>query len=975
MYQDGQTATNPQTGEKVVLRGGQWVSASQTAPAPKQQTPAFVPGVPRVDPAEQERIDLARRADRRAQQDQDRQNTLAPYQVQSAQAAVDTAQDRKRQTELGQANKLRDDYNQSPVVKSYQAMLPSYIAGINSAPTPAGDLDLIYAYAKIMDPNSVVREGEAATVAGGDTWAGQTIAQLRKQLAGDGTFRPEYRAQLREEMKRRGAAMNEQFIQERVRYKTMAERYGVNPMDIVGEHPGGTFKEDEARAFGTNLPPTLDFYGKPAPPGQGGNPPRGPAPDEGVYFQGEDKPITGYRLAPEQEGQIADAIAVGDEGQAIALLQRFSGNPPTPETIQSVRAAIKNKGKISFNYGAVDRTAQEQADFERYGNNLKPAMEARKGDTVDAAVRGIADTGSFGLADELAAGATTLFSGGTMKENLQKERAIDEADRRVNSAARFGGQIAGGFLNPIGRGANTVPEIAKAGTIAGGLYGAGSGTDPASRGVGALSGGIAGGIAGAAVGKASELGAPIVKNALTRFAKPNEAQAERNALLQAADRQSVELMPADVGGAGVRGTTAAAAQAPLSSGPISNAAKRTVDQTRAARDRIATGTGKVLDQEAAGDLGRVGGERFITKTRQQADRYYTRAEKMAGDAKITPTQTTATLDRHIAELQQDPSAGTHLAALQKLREAIGNGQLTVAGIRSMRSRLRQQFLDDGLRSSDFQRRVGEVVDSASEDLVSNLTEQGLGNAATAFKRADSFYRGRVEAIDEFLQPIIGKGKSGEDVMRALEGAAKGNGRRLQGFMSSLPPEERAGVQATIISRMGVKRGDAEASDFSLDVFLTQWKAMTPRAKAALFPGDARSGLDDLVKIAEASKAARANSNRSNTAGGVMGNIGLYAGWASLDPVSAALAGITQIGAGKLLASPGFARWLARAPKSANPEAAKSWASRIPAIAAQNPGLRAEVEQFQRQLLSSLSQSPTRAAADEKKADRRPKPVN
>jgi hypothetical protein len=56
--QDGMTATNPQTGQKVVLRGGQWTPLAQpnTQPAPQQSAPGVIYGRPKpVDPIAQQR--------------------------------------------------------------------------------------------------------------------------------------------------------------------------------------------------------------------------------------------------------------------------------------------------------------------------------------------------------------------------------------------------------------------------------------------------------------------------------------------------------------------------------------------------------------------------------------------------------------------------------------------------------------------------------------------------------------------------------------------------------------------------------------------------------------------------------------------------------------------------------------------------------------------------------------------------------
>lgn len=64
-YTEGQTATNPQTGEKIVFRGGQW-EPLQAQPAPQAPSPpAFIPGA--VSPSRQAADERAAREDARAQ--------------------------------------------------------------------------------------------------------------------------------------------------------------------------------------------------------------------------------------------------------------------------------------------------------------------------------------------------------------------------------------------------------------------------------------------------------------------------------------------------------------------------------------------------------------------------------------------------------------------------------------------------------------------------------------------------------------------------------------------------------------------------------------------------------------------------------------------------------------------------------------------------------------------------------------------
>lgn len=62
-------------------------------------------------------------------------------------------------------NELRKEFNSLPEVKDFNKVRTSYdkvvLAGSN--PSPAGDISMIFNYMKILDPGSVVREGEFAT--------------------------------------------------------------------------------------------------------------------------------------------------------------------------------------------------------------------------------------------------------------------------------------------------------------------------------------------------------------------------------------------------------------------------------------------------------------------------------------------------------------------------------------------------------------------------------------------------------------------------------------------------------------------------------------------------------------------------------------------------------------------------------------------------------------------------------------------
>lgn len=135
---------------------------------------------------------------------------------------------------------------------------------------------------------------------------------------------------------------------------------------------------------------------------------------------------------------------------------------------------------------------------------------------VDAAMRGAADTISFGFADEIAAGLNTGFGAlGNYGEELARQRGIDASDAEDRFGYRLGGQLAGGVgggvglaKNGLSLGANAVARGASLGRVAaasagegallGSLHGVGSGEDLVGRAGGAVTGGVAGLALGAA---------------------------------------------------------------------------------------------------------------------------------------------------------------------------------------------------------------------------------------------------------------------------------------------------------------------------------------------------------------------------------------------------------------------------------------------------------------------------------------------
>ena len=582
-------------------------------------------------------------------------------------------------------------------------------------------------------------------------------------------------------------------------------------------------------------------------------------------------------------------------------------------------------------------------------------------ENADAFVRGVADTATLGLADELSAAGDTIFRGGTMDANLTAQRATDEFDALNNPYLRLAGQVTGGFALPVGA-ATTPGRAAAVGAGYGAGYGAGSANgDIGDRAEGALYGGAIGGAVG---GLAHRLLGGIGKGG---GGGPSPERIARADTAAAAQRQGVDLLPADVGGPTVRRMTAAAAQGPVSASPIVRAGQRVTEQAQAARDRIASDIGEALDIEAAGETARRGAEAFIQRTSKRGRTLYDAAEGMAAGVRVPLSRAKDIADRNIAELSEVPGGSEALDVFQRLRSEI-DGDFTVPGIRQMRSQLRDRFAENGLRGSDLERRVNQVIDATTDDIADGLAAAGRQDAASAYRAADRYWRLRVQTIDNALAPVIGKNgdKSAEQIVTTLQRFARSDSAKLAKFVRALPEDEQATVRATLVSQLGRANPgaqDAAGNAFSLPQFLTHWNQMTSSAKASLFSGESRAALDDLAKIADGAKQAQRYQNHSNTAGGVAGQVLLGGGSFTVGGLPGLIASTAaQYVGGRLLAWPRFARWLARAPKeNAAPPA---YVDRLSKIAAAEPAIAQDVLQLQRRLQDAFGQSPTRLAAEE-----------
>lgn len=220
----------------------------------KRQAPSVTPGsfedYLSATPERQAQIRAARKGYGQADDRPDSGAALRDINLQIAQLRLESL--KKQGTGLSppaerQVLQQASQFDSLPVVKNTQVMSEAVDFARSIDPNtknPADDQALIYAFAKAMDPNSVVREGEYATVQKyAQSWA-QTYKFNVERIGSNVAFlAPEARANMKATILSRFAAAQRQY--EPVR-KSFADR--------INKITGGTDGESYLTDYGASFP-------------------------------------------------------------------------------------------------------------------------------------------------------------------------------------------------------------------------------------------------------------------------------------------------------------------------------------------------------------------------------------------------------------------------------------------------------------------------------------------------------------------------------------------------------------------------------------------------------------------------------------------------------------------------------------------------------------------------------------------------
>lgn len=439
-------------------------------------------------------------------------------------------------------------------------------------------------------------------------------------------------------------------------------------------------------------------------------------------------------------------------------------------------------------------------------------------------------------------------------------------------------------------------------------------------------------------------------------------------LIAASERQNVPLIPADLGGPGVQGFTAGAGQSIMGRGPVTRAAEATTEGLQLAAQRAADATGVVQTPLEIGLQLKDAAKTFATVTSQRGGRLYDKVKDQAEGLVFRPLNAAKTLDREIDFLRKknDPTDPLLRYLEDKRSQLSTTGGFDYEGAKQILSDLKTDYRvkDDLLRVTAAKDTLGRVARAMEDDVTGTMIKNGKESAASAFKAANTYWRQRVETLDDALQPILGPDATPErilDSVNAMARGGKGGVQRLVRVINSLPEEDRGNIRATIVDRLGrAKAGmqDAGGEVFSPAEFLTNWNKMSPEAKTALFGRDKKlsQALDDIAILADSTKQAQRFVNQSQTAGaqnymnvfnaaaglgGAGGLVSLGAGNFGVALTSVLLPIVLTRLSAKALTSQRLVRYLAQAPKAV--KNADQFRAGLLDVASKTPAISAELE--------------------------------
>jgi hypothetical protein len=330
------------------------------------------------------------------------------------------------------AAKLRDEFRKSEEAKNYEVVMRQFSSALGAQPTPTGDQALITAYAKMLDPGSVVREQEFNTVASGDSKLGSIVARLQKEFGVDdsGLIRPEVRNRVLQEMKNLTGNYRQSYDRVRTDYEALAKQYNLDPSSVSGTRIDEPYSANVEKIWSEKFPQGVDAV--PVAITGGAN-----------FSTDQDKAIA---------AAVQNAFQQGGGVQELTKAAESAGGQVRPEDLAAFQQAIEARDK------------KQAVTFNPQKSGTRSPLAQAAGEAAMHPV-GTAVTGAVNAAG---LGALSLFAGDQVQglEALNPKSAF--AGEVIGSAIGTGA-LAAGARQGVGRVSSTLAERLAGGGFKGAL--------------------------------------------------------------------------------------------------------------------------------------------------------------------------------------------------------------------------------------------------------------------------------------------------------------------------------------------------------------------------------------------------------------------------------------------------------------------------------------------------------------------------
>jgi len=659
-------------------------------------------------------------------------------------------------------------------------------------------------------------------------------------------------------------------------------------------------------------------------------------------------------------------------------LRFYAENNIPPPNDDDLNKMIE-QAKAGLQFGPVDTSADEAA----YRADLEKSA-ARQG---EAGLTERADQGLLlGGSDEFAGlgGAIgSLLRGDNPVTGYQFSRDVQRLQNEKADAntGLLGDavEIGAGLALPLGS-ANTIAKAAKTGALAGFTggfgYGEGARGSALSAGVGLIAGTLLG-AGGAKVGNALAI----------RAANKMDAATTRNALFAATDELGMSQPARMFTEPALQNRTRAVAGTITGGGAVQRGVQDFGNELEGA---VATNLGlggQSLERPTVGSTAQAAFKRTDKDMKTQTDRLYKSYQQASGDPAVVPTGAIAKLDEEIAALGRSPESNAgEIAFLQKYRNDMANGNMTVETLREMRTNLRGQINESGLSMSKAEGRIQGALDAAGDDIAKALDPKSKGYAL--LQRANKSHAERMVYKKQLQNDLMGKDKDlPTDPGKAFETILswtnpKGDLRKLKALQRSFTPDEAADFAATVTNSISRDNN----GNFSSAILLQNIEKLERAGKntiETLFGPDGAKAVNNVKLVAAEHKRvngaiAGQGSAQGNdwrwTLASMIAPAGVGLGTSgSGTALAAGVAGLV-IKAGrdafsaKMLLSPKVTAWVRSAPKSSDPKVIDAHFAKLGAIAKAEPALAADIDAFRSAIVQAANDNTNRAVAQDNQGE-------